>query len=144
LVLKQGYQQSRIKHYLIVTNQSAQTILGKCADRQLEHGIYNDTIFPTLFFFPTSIDDEKVANVRCDTVFRIEECAYRLHGDFAFLKFEVLEEDRRHDVSALAIGQTYGCLGGPLAYEGEDAGLYFHREAGQAGWGNRISHHGYS
>jgi hypothetical protein len=71
LVLKQGYQQSRVKHYLIVTNQSAQTTLVKCADHELEHGIYNDTIFPTLLFFPTSIDDEKVANVRCDTVFRI-------------------------------------------------------------------------
>jgi hypothetical protein len=59
LVLKQGYQQSHIKHDLIVANQSAQTILGRCADHQLEHGIYNGTIIPTLFFFPTSIDDEK-------------------------------------------------------------------------------------
>jgi hypothetical protein len=106
--------------------------------------IPNDTVSPTLFFFATSIDDEKVANVRCDTVFGIQGCAYRLHGDFAFLKFEVLEKDRRHGVSALAIGQTYGCLGGPRAYEGENTGLYFHWEAGQAGWNNRISHHGCS
>ena len=74
--------------------------------------------------------------MRCDTVPGIEECAYRLHGEFAFLKLEVLEEDRRHDVSALAIGQTYGCLSGLLAYDGENSELYIHWEAGQAGWKN--------